>query len=104
MDCATCREIVSAGLDGEAGLDEESAAAEHLEGCATCRTAADRAAGVTRRVRLSRAAEGPDVVDAVLARVFGDEVRVLPTVTCGCAHTCACGCQDGNPCRCRGAA
>ncbi len=67
-ECAACREVVSARLDGEAGDPaEESAADAHLATCAACRAWADRAARVTRLTRTGVAEPGPDLVAAVLA-------------------------------------
>ncbi|MGM1063229.1 zf-HC2 domain-containing protein [Saccharothrix sp. Mg75] len=67
MDCDTCREALSARLDGEA---EPAPAAEtdaHLAGCAACRAWQDRAAALTRSLRLRPATATPDLVDAVVA-------------------------------------
>lgn len=92
VDCERCREAISAGLDGEAGAPETARAEEHLGGCAACRTWADLAARVTRRVRTGPADPAPDLVTVVL----GPE----PGRACGCAASCGCGCQQGLACRC----
>lgn len=108
MDCTRCREVVSARLDGEASRAEQAAADAHLRDCAPCHQAADRAARVTRRVRIAPAEAGPDLVDTVLARVLGTAAptpEVVRIAGCGCDPGCRCGCQDGHACRCeRGAA
>ncbi|HET9256460.1 MAG TPA: zf-HC2 domain-containing protein [Pseudonocardiaceae bacterium] len=67
MDCAQCREALSARLDGEESAAERDAIEEHLTGCAVCRRFADDAARVTRLARTAAAAPEPDVVAAVLA-------------------------------------
>ncbi|MFB9502451.1 zf-HC2 domain-containing protein [Saccharothrix mutabilis subsp. capreolus] len=70
MDCDDIRETLSARLDGEAGpAAAERFADEHLEDCGGCARWLDRAAAVTRRVRVSAAVAGPDVTAAVLALV-----------------------------------
>lgn len=106
VDCERCSDVVSARLDGEATAAEEAAADAHLRACAPCRQAADRAATVTRRVRIAPAEAGPDLVDAVLARVLGSSAGAAVRIAgCGCDPGCRCGCQDGRACRCeRGAA
>ncbi|MEJ2858238.1 MULTISPECIES: zf-HC2 domain-containing protein [unclassified Saccharothrix] len=70
MDCDDIRQALSARLDGESGPpDAERFAEEHLDRCGACARWLDRAAAVTRRVRLSAAVVWPDVAEAVLARV-----------------------------------
>jgi predicted anti-sigma-YlaC factor YlaD len=69
VHCASFREAVSAGLDGEPlGMPQERLDA-HLAGCPACRSWADAAAEVTRRARLAPATAVPDVTAAVLARL-----------------------------------
>lgn len=67
MDCAYCREAVSARLDGEDNAADGSLVDIHLEACADCRQFADDAARVTRLARTSVATDVPDLVEAVLA-------------------------------------
>ncbi|MGC4892941.1 zf-HC2 domain-containing protein [Micromonospora sp. DT31] len=67
MACEQWREILSAGLDGEASRSETEPAEEHLSGCAGCRAWFDAATAVTRRARTRLAPPVPDLVDAVLA-------------------------------------
>ncbi len=78
MDCAQCRESLSARLDSEDGEDREDredgeaqgrTIDAHLKTCAACRRFADDAARVTRLARTAVATPAPDVVDAVLAAV-----------------------------------
>ncbi|WP_250549087.1 zf-HC2 domain-containing protein [Pseudonocardia sp. H11422] len=67
VNCAECREALSARLDGEEHPGEAAAVDAHLEGCAECRLFADRAAHVTRLTRTRVAERGPDLAAAVLA-------------------------------------
>ncbi|MHA6794033.1 zf-HC2 domain-containing protein [Pseudonocardia bannensis] len=67
MNCAECREALSARLDGEEHPGESAAVDAHVEGCADCRLFADRAAHVTRLTRTRVAEPGPDLAAAVLA-------------------------------------
>ncbi|NMH96257.1 zf-HC2 domain-containing protein [Pseudonocardia acidicola] len=67
MECAECREALSALLDGEELPGEEQEIDVHLEECSECWTFADRAAHVTRLTRTRVAEQTPDVVAAVLA-------------------------------------
>jgi predicted anti-sigma-YlaC factor YlaD len=66
VDCLTCREAVSARLDGE---DEPVPAAqtdEHLAGCAACRAWQVRITEASRLLRVRPAAEVPDLSAAIL--------------------------------------
>jgi predicted anti-sigma-YlaC factor YlaD len=67
VDCAECREALSARLDGEESAAERAAIEVHLVTCAACRWFVDEAARVTRLARTGVAIREPDVVDAVLA-------------------------------------
>ena len=69
MQCAACREAVSAGLDGESPGLPQRWVDEHLVACAACRGWADAAAEVTRRARLTPVEAVPDVTAAVLGRL-----------------------------------
>lgn len=126
MTCRQCRATVSAMLDGEASRAETRLAEAHLVRCQTCRSAARRAATITRRLRTRPAEPCPDLVDAVLARLMRANspepaargsaapehrprlacvpeqrpVWLVGDAACGCAHDCACGCQQGGTCRC----
>jgi hypothetical protein len=102
VDCERCREAISAGLDGEAGARETARAEEHRQGCAACRTWAELAAVVTRRVRTGPADPAPDLVTVLLGpeAVLSSPEAVLSSPVCGCAATCGCGCQQGRSCRC----
>lgn len=69
MTCPTCREAVSAALDGEAPPVDEQQVATHLDGCADCRSFARRAETLHRRVRVSAADDVPDLSIPVLLAV-----------------------------------
>ncbi len=68
MDCTTCRQAISADLDGEASRDERAAVESHLAGCAGCRAWALDASRLHRLVRLRPAEMVPDLAPAILAR------------------------------------
>jgi len=68
MDCTTCRETISAALDGEATLDERAAVDGHLAACAQCRAWSLTASRAHRLVRLRPAEVVPDLAPAILAR------------------------------------
>jgi len=62
MDCERCRTVLSAALDGEAGIEELAQARAHLESCTACR---DHAAALEQlRERLH---EWPDELPAAPA-------------------------------------
>lgn len=67
VNCADCREAVSAALDGEDHPVERTSIDTHIGRCASCREFVDRAALITRFARTGVARPGPDLVDAVLA-------------------------------------
>ncbi|WP_053716718.1 zf-HC2 domain-containing protein [Saccharothrix sp. NRRL B-16348] len=67
MDCDTCREAVSARLDGEAGPVPADETDSHLDTCAACRQWQQDAAALTRSVRLRPAVDVPDLTADVLA-------------------------------------
>jgi len=68
MDCRTCREALSAALDGEATPTERAAVDDHLATCDECRAWSADAAQVHRLVRLRPAEAVPDLAPAILAR------------------------------------
>jgi predicted anti-sigma-YlaC factor YlaD len=67
VDCDTCREAVSARLDGEAEPVPVEETDAHLDSCAACRQWQHDAAALTRSVRLRPAVEVPDLAEDVLA-------------------------------------
>ncbi|WP_103383030.1 zf-HC2 domain-containing protein [Pseudonocardia dioxanivorans] len=84
MDCATCREVLSARLDGEDLPGEAVASDAHLAGCARCRAFHEQAARVTRLTRTRLVdPSGPrdllalDLPPVVPARTRLDVLRAL---------------------------
>lgn len=61
MDCATCRELLSAQLDGEELPGGEASLTAHLHGCAACRAHQRRLAPLNRQVRVRGAEPVPDL-------------------------------------------
>jgi predicted anti-sigma-YlaC factor YlaD len=68
MDCTTCREAVSAALDGESTAAERTAVDHHLTTCTSCRAWSLGASQVHRLVRLRPAEAVPDLAPAILAK------------------------------------
>jgi predicted anti-sigma-YlaC factor YlaD len=68
MDCTTCREAISAALDGEAAPAERAAIDDHLAGCGPCRAWSSTASHAHRLVRLRPAEPVPDLAPAILAK------------------------------------
>ncbi|MDQ2588735.1 hypothetical protein CKY47_33270 [Saccharothrix yanglingensis] len=67
VDCETCREALSARLDGEAEPVPAAETDAHLADCAACRAWQDGAATLTRSLRLRPATPTPDLAAAVVA-------------------------------------
>lgn len=68
MDCSEIRVLLSARLDHEASVSEETLAGVHLERCSACRAWWSEAGQVTRRLRVRPAEDIPDLSRQVLAR------------------------------------
>jgi predicted anti-sigma-YlaC factor YlaD len=66
VDCDTCREAVSARLDGEPEPVPAAETDAHLATCAACRAWQQEAASVTRGLRLRPAVDVPDLTAAIL--------------------------------------
>ncbi|MCD2192196.1 zf-HC2 domain-containing protein [Actinomycetospora endophytica] len=66
LDCAACREELSAELDGEADPARRPAVLTHLGACPACTHWREQAAVVTRLTRTAPAEAGPDLVARVL--------------------------------------
>lgn len=66
MDCQTCREAVSARIDGEPHDAPHALLAEHLAGCRPCQGWEARAADLTRALRVRPADPVPDLAEAIL--------------------------------------
>jgi predicted anti-sigma-YlaC factor YlaD len=67
MHCVTCRELISADLDGELDEHERPLMDDHLAGCAACTSFAAAAAGTHRSIRLGAAEPVPDLTERILA-------------------------------------
>jgi predicted anti-sigma-YlaC factor YlaD len=83
VECLTCREAISARLDGEAepapaeqgGEVRHAAGQGHLASCAACRSWQVRVTETSRMLRVREAPEVPDLADAIL------EIAVPPSAT-----------------------
>lgn len=71
MDCTTCRENLSARIDGETEPAGTALVDEHLGRCATCRAWLESATELSRPFRLELAAQIPDQTDVILAQIPG---------------------------------
>ncbi|GGP75371.1 zf-HC2 domain-containing protein [Saccharothrix coeruleofusca] len=78
MDCETCREALSARMDGEAGPAPDAEVDAHLAGCAACAHWNTRAQALTRSIRVRPAQPSPDLVEAVLAAAPPRHVALTP--------------------------
>jgi len=67
VNCASCREVISADLDGEASADELTLMSHHLVRCAACRTYRAEVTGLHRAVRVVPAEPVPDLTASILA-------------------------------------
>jgi predicted anti-sigma-YlaC factor YlaD len=72
MNCATCREAVSARLDGEEPGVPAAAVDGHLRSCAGCRAHAEAADVLHRSLRVRAAEWGPDLTAPILARITAE--------------------------------
>ncbi|KOV87918.1 zf-HC2 domain-containing protein [Nocardia sp. NRRL S-836] len=66
VDCYTCREALSARLDGEPGGAPADVVDAHLETCTSCQVWHDDAAALTRTLRVRPATPVPDLTAAIL--------------------------------------
>jgi predicted anti-sigma-YlaC factor YlaD len=80
VDCETCREALSARLDGEA---EPVPPDEHLRACVTCQDWLCGAEELTRVLRVRTATAVPDLSAAILDRVTIDPPGWGPRVALG---------------------
>ncbi|ODU01833.1 MAG: hypothetical protein ABS81_19630 [Pseudonocardia sp. SCN 72-86] len=77
MDCSTCREALSARLDGEDRPGEATATDAHLAGCGACREFHDRTARITRLTRTRLVTSGATELDpTTVPDVVPDRPRV----------------------------
>jgi predicted anti-sigma-YlaC factor YlaD len=68
VDCQTCREAISARLDGEAEPVPAAQTDEHLHACSECRAWQERAAELSRSLRVRQAPPVPDLVGSIMAK------------------------------------
>ncbi|HEV8563110.1 MAG TPA: hypothetical protein VGR06_42885 [Actinophytocola sp.] len=68
MECQTCREALSARMDGEHEPVPAGDTNRHLAGCAACRSWQARAIEVTRLVRVREVTPTPDLAEHILDR------------------------------------
>ncbi|MCT2582104.1 zf-HC2 domain-containing protein [Actinophytocola gossypii] len=66
MECSTCREALSARMDGEVEPVPAASTDEHLRACRSCREWHDRAIDLTRSLRVREATPVPDLTGAIL--------------------------------------
>ena len=66
VDCLTCREALSARIDGEAEPVPAAETDTHLETCASCRAWETRAFAITRTLRVREEPAAPDLAGAIL--------------------------------------
>lgn len=66
LSCSTCREAVSARLDGEPAPVGEAEVAAHLRRCGACSAFAEQASDLHRRLRVAPAAMVPDLTVPIL--------------------------------------
>lgn len=69
MRCETCREALSARLDGEHALGSPGEVDRHLASCAACRDFASAIERVHRMVRVRGAEAVPDLTPRIMAAV-----------------------------------
>jgi predicted anti-sigma-YlaC factor YlaD len=67
VDCETCRESLSARIDGESEVAPTDRTDEHLRGCGACQTWHRRAVELRRSLLVRPAALVPDLSQAILA-------------------------------------
>jgi predicted anti-sigma-YlaC factor YlaD len=72
MQCETCREYLSARLDGEPA---DPSVDEHLAGCPPCRAWLVEATGLDDRVAPALSLDAPDRAAAILAAVGADRAE-----------------------------
>ena len=66
VDCLTCREALSARMDGEAEPAPAEQTDQHLAACAACRSWQARVARTSRTLRVRQATPVPDLSAAIL--------------------------------------
>jgi len=86
MECDSCREALSARLDGEDMGVAPAVLDEHLARCGHCRALADQAVGLNRALRLRRAEPVPDLTPSILSVIAADR-RARPAARVAAAAT-----------------
>ncbi|XVS62001.1 zf-HC2 domain-containing protein [Actinosynnema sp. CA-299493] len=76
MDCQSCREALSARLDGETEPVPAAETDAHLAQCPACTRWQASAQALTRTIRVRPVGPDPDLVDAVLAAAPPDHTSV----------------------------
>ncbi|WP_239341725.1 zf-HC2 domain-containing protein [Frankia sp. CiP3] len=83
MDCSTCREAVSARIDGESESQPPELIDAHLAGCARCRGWEETAIALGRSLRVDEVSAVPDMVDAVMSGTPARSRGPLPRIALG---------------------
>jgi predicted anti-sigma-YlaC factor YlaD len=85
VDCETCREAVSARIDGEAEPVPAAQTDEHLRACPECRAWQARAVELSRELRVREAAPVPDLTGSIMANAprLGDTRGRWPRLLLG---------------------
>jgi predicted anti-sigma-YlaC factor YlaD len=73
MSCDTCREAISARLDGEPSPVADDLMDAHLRSCPGCRSWATAAEELHRATRVRTAEWGPDLTAPILARIDAED-------------------------------
>jgi len=73
MNCDTCREAISARLDGETPGAPDDLIDTHLRSCAGCQNWATAAGELHRATRVRAAEWGPDLTAPILARIDAED-------------------------------
>ncbi|WP_010314741.1 zf-HC2 domain-containing protein [Saccharopolyspora spinosa] len=78
MDCYPYREALSARLDGEPSPIPDEQVERHLDECEACRAWHQRAAELSRAIRVRAVAPTPDLTESVLAAAAPLPDRLFP--------------------------
>ncbi len=76
--CSRLREHISAGIDGEATSEFSSRERQHLEVCRACNDFEQRAAVVTRQLRIRILDPVPDLSDKILRLISAEAHPAIP--------------------------
>ena len=78
MDCETCREALSAQLDGESEPGDDDRAHQHVAACPACRAWQRDAVRLTRAIRVRPAAATPDLTAVIVAAADDRQAMASP--------------------------